>query len=67
MSTEFQARVIGERIALDEKVDALFTFIEENLLFDGLSEAEQSRLMNQLRFMCGYTDVLAERIAAFVN
>ena len=63
---EYQQRVIDERDALDAKIAALINFFETSM-FAGLDEAERSRLANQARFMCGYSDVLDERIYAFMN
>ena len=59
-----QQRVVTEKAELDEKLGKLLSFFQTPT-FAGLSEAEQSRLRNQARFMDGYSAVLAERIAAW--
>jgi len=59
-----QQRVVTEKEELSEKLAKLLAFFQTPI-FAGLSEAEQSRLRNQARFMDGYAAVLEERIAAF--
>ena len=59
-----QQRVVTEQEELAEKLAKLLAFFQTPI-FAGLSEAEQSRLRNQARFMDGYAAVLEERIAAF--
>ena len=59
-----QQRVVVEQKELRQKYNDLMTFLQTPI-FRGLSEAEQSRLRNQARFMDGYASVLEERIAAF--
>jgi len=59
-----QQRVVTEKEELAEKLTKLLEFFQTPI-FAGLSEAEQSRLRNQARFMDGYAAVLEERIAAF--
>lgn len=59
-----QQRVVTEKEELAEKLAKLLAFFQTPI-FAGLSEAEQSRLRNQARFMDGYAAVLEERIAAF--
>lgn len=59
-----QQRVVTEKEELSEKLTKLLAFFQTPI-FAGLSEAEQSRLRNQARFMDGYAAVLEERIAAF--
>lgn len=59
-----QQRVVDEKAQLDERLANLLAFFQSQV-FATLSEAEQSRLRNQARFMDGYAAVLAERIAAF--
>ena len=59
-----QDRVVAEKADLDDKLGKLLAFFQAPT-FGTLSEAEQSRLRNQARFMDGYSAVLAERIAAF--
>lgn len=60
-----QQRVVGEKTELDEKLTKLMSFIDGNPVYAGLPKDEQSRLKMQAIFMRGYSDVLAERIAAF--
>ncbi len=59
-----QQRVVIERDDVSEKLAKLMSFFQTPT-FAGLSEAEQSRMRNQARFMDGYAAVLEERIAAF--
>lgn len=59
-----QQRVVDEKNELSERLGKLLAFFQTPT-FDGLSEAERSRLRNQARFMDGYAAVLEERIAAF--
>lgn len=59
-----QVRVVEEKKELDGRLAKLLAFFEMPI-FEGLSEAERSRLRNQARFMNGYSAVLGERIAAF--
>lgn len=60
-----QQRVIAEKAALDVKVDALNTFINENPIFKNLGEDEQALLLGQWDAMVKYTSILGMRIAAF--
>jgi len=62
----YQQRVVKELVDLSEKSLKLCAFFESST-FSALSEAEQSRLLNQARFMNGYEAVLEERIAAFTK
>lgn len=59
-----QQRVVDEQVALDEKLTKLLVFIGTPL-YHSLEEPEQKRLQRQLRYMQQYSEVLAERIAAF--
>lgn len=59
-----QQRVFDEKAEVSERLAMLLAFFQTKT-FDGLSEAERSRLRNQARFMDGYAAVLEERIAAF--
>jgi len=59
-----QERVVIERNELAEKLAKLLAFFQTDI-FNGLPEAERSRLRNQARFMDSYAAVLEERIAAF--
>jgi hypothetical protein len=59
---DFINMTVYDRIT--EKLAKLLAFFQTPI-FAGLSEAEQSRLRNQARFMDGYAAVLEERIAAF--
>lgn len=58
-----QQRVINERRELGDKMDKLHTFTR-GATFKTLSEAEQSRLHNQLSVMNVYEDILRQRIEA---
>ena len=60
----YQSRVIAERNELETRLDALTTFLG-SVTFERLPEAEQLRLVRQSGAMVAYSDILAERIAAF--
>jgi hypothetical protein len=60
-----QERVVTERNELDEKRDKLITFIGGDI-YRTLDKVEQSRLNRQLEAMTLYSNILGERIAAFV-
>jgi hypothetical protein len=60
----FQQRVIDEKEELDSKRDRLRAFFGTDL-YRELDPAEQSRLNRQLEAMTLYSNILAERIAAF--
>lgn len=47
---------------LDKKIIALDNFIENNPIFETLSEDEQKRLLNQVMAMSYYYSILVERI-----
>ena len=59
-----QQRVVAEKAEVSERLSKLYAFFQ-GPIFPTLSEAEQSRLRSQARFMDGYAAVLEERIAAF--
>lgn len=59
-----QERVVTEKTELDERLGKLTSFFETQT-FAGLANAEQARLSRQAAVMREYSDVLAERIAAF--
>lgn len=59
-----QQRVVTEKTELDEKIDKLVAFFETQT-FKNLPLDEQSRLARQCEHMGKYSEVLAERIAAF--
>lgn len=62
-----QERVVTEKKELDEKLEKLLTFIDSGngRTFLTLSTEERQRLTTQARIMKEYSDVLADRIAAF--
>jgi len=59
-----QQRVIDEKRDLDERLEKLTAFYSTPI-FHGLAESEQSRLLRQGVAMRTYSEILAERIAAF--
>jgi uncharacterized protein YydD (DUF2326 family) len=61
----FQQRVVDEKKELDEKIDALESFLQ-SINFDAVPTAEQMRLKMQHGIMTDYSMILGERIAAFV-
>ena len=60
-----QARVVAEKEELDKKCAALKLFVELSIDFTKLDTAEQSRLKLQYGVMQAYSEILAQRIAAF--
>ena len=60
-----QQRVVTEQNELDEKRDKLIKFIGGDI-YRTLDAVEQSRLNRQLEAMSLYSNILGERIAAFV-
>ena len=60
----FQDRVRAEHAELEDRLDKLTEFLATPV-FESLPSAEQERLVRQAGAMVGYSDVLAERIAAF--
>lgn len=61
----YQQRLIDEKTELDEKLDKLHDFIQENPIFKTLPEDEQKRLQRQDLVMAELSQILSERIAAF--
>ncbi len=62
-----QQRVVAEKAELDDRLAKLDAFILDNPLYLKLDEAEQQRLKRQSLYMGQYSDVLGERIKAFVQ
>ncbi len=60
----YQQRVVDEKNDLDSKRDRLRAFFGTDL-YRELDPTEQSRLNRQLEAMTLYSNILAERIAAF--
>lgn len=60
----FQDRVIAEKDELDDKISKLKAF-GMTTIFAGLPTEEKQRLTEQETHMSRYSDVLAQRIAAF--
>jgi hypothetical protein len=63
----YQSRVLEEKVALDDKIEKITSFLT---LTDSdpayrVPDAERSRLQRQLEAMSEYSAILAERIAAF--
>ena len=61
----YQKAVIYEAVELDKKIKKLDSFIESNPIFKTLDEAEQNRLIQQVRGMEYYFSILVERINNF--
>lgn len=59
-----QQRVVDEKNELDDKLTKLKAF-HSTQLFAGLDPDERDRLHSQAEYMGKYSDILAERIAAF--
>ena len=62
----YQQRVVDEKSELDEKSTKLGEFIESSPIFSGLPDDEKERLVRQKSCMSEYSEILGERIAAFV-
>ena len=62
--TSYQERVVREKEELDERIRKLVVFLGTKMFFD-LPVDEQKRLRRQELIMELYSDVLADRIAAF--
>jgi len=60
----FQQRVVDEKYQLDGKRAALEQFIR-GAVFPSLPADEQDRMNRQYAAMTEYSNILAERIAAF--
>ena len=60
-----QQRVIEEKDELDKKIAALGYFIGETPFFKNVDSAEQGRLLEQLRAMREYSEILDMRIQVF--
>lgn len=58
-------RVRDERYELGDRIRKLADFMA-TATFDGLNDAEKSRLRRQNEVMCEYSSILNERISAFV-
>ena len=62
---DYQKRVVAEKKELDKKLKKLGDFIGNWDIFRHLHLDEQKRLRKQEIFMEAYSEVLADRIAAF--
>jgi hypothetical protein len=62
-----QQRAVEEKTALDEKIEKLTSFIDEdeNEIFSTLSDEEQDLLTTQLEIMEQYSKTLTLRIKLF--
>ena len=60
-----QQRVIDEKADLDDKIVALYVFIEKNAIYRSLNAVEQDRLRSQHYHMRRYSEILGERIQGF--
>jgi hypothetical protein len=61
----FQQRVVDEKTELDKKLDNLTQFIKSSKTYLELPEPERARLLEQRLTMQRYSEILADRIAAF--
>lgn len=59
-----QERVVAEKAELDDKIAKLEAFLRTDTYLK-LDTDERIRLKDQHRFMIGYSNALARRIAAF--
>ena len=63
---DWQQRVIDEHAEIEGRCDRLAAFLGTST-FEALPSAEQERLVRQSGIMVQYSDVLAERIKAFLG
>lgn len=61
----FQGRVVAEKAELDDKLAKLTAFANTPV-FAALDRAERERMVRQASAMKAYSNVLGERIEAFV-
>lgn len=61
-----QQRVVEEKAELDAKLVKLNAFFNTDI-FAGIDGEEQNRLRRQASHMADYSEVLAERISAFIK
>ena len=61
----YQQRVVDEKTELDEKREKLFAFLNIEL-FCSLDQSEKDLLLSQYEAMGIYSDILRQRISAFV-
>lgn len=66
-TTSHQSRVRAEKAELDIRLAELDAFILDDPAYRDLPEAEQQRLNKQSLAMAQYSNILDERIAAFVT
>lgn len=62
---DYQKRVVAEKYELEKKLAGLRKFIADEVVFSRVEEKEQKRLRRQEVIMELYSEVLADRIAAF--
>lgn len=60
-----QQRVVDEKSELDEKLEKLASFIQENPIFEKLEEEDKDLLLLQQSSMAEYSVILSKRIARF--
>lgn len=60
-----QDRVINESVELNDKIERLDDFIDNNEIFKSLNKDEQERLIKQAQAMSYYFTILVERIKNF--
>lgn len=67
MMQPHQERVVAEKKEVDDKLEKLLAFIDagKGPIFLKLVTEERERLTTQGRIMKEYSDILADRIAAF--
>ena len=64
---EHENRITVEKTELEEKALKLSTFIDDNELFEKLSDDEQNLLVSQFHIMKKYLDILNKRISLFTK
>lgn len=63
----YQQRVVDEKQALDNKIEALQAFIHNSPYFDHLSVKDRWLLTTQSHIMVQYSAILGERIQQFTK
>lgn len=64
--TDYQQRVLDEKVELDLKLERLETFLKGEK-FKTLDGAEKDRMQRQAAIMRAYSSLLKERIDAFTE
>jgi hypothetical protein len=64
--TDWQKRVIDEKIELDKKIEKIQAFMKSDE-FDNLSVTERALIHKQWVHMCYYSEALNDRMTLFMD